>query len=84
MANKSTLALYMLIALCAALVIGEFVIYRKAYFALEATPLFFAAYGLVCLAAALLIGAVLAKLVARPLDYYDADMHKDIQGDDNA
>lgn len=77
MVGKSTLILRVLIALCAVLVIGEFAIYRKSYFALEATPLFFALYGLVCLAGALLIGAVLARLVARPLDYYDADMQED-------
>ena len=80
MGDKSTLILRVLMALCAALALGEFVIYRKAYFALEATPLFFAGFGLVCLAFAMLLGAALARLVARPLDYYDADM----QGDDDA
>ena len=77
MLDKSTLVVRVLIALCAILVIGEFAIYRKSYFALEASPLFFAIYGLVCLAGALTISSVLARLVARPLDYYDADMQED-------
>lgn len=76
MASKSQLALRALTALCGVLLIGEFIIHRHAYFALEATPLFFVIYGLIILALALGVAHVLARLVTRPLDYYDADMHE--------
>lgn len=84
MADKSTLAFRTLIMLCVGLALAELAVHRHAYFALEATPFFFVLYGLICLAAALLIGAVLARLVARPLTYHDADMQRDMQEDGDA
>jgi len=80
MADKQPLALRLLIGICAVSFVSELLLHRHSYFALEATPFFFVLYGLICLAVALLVGAVLLRLVARPLDYYDADM----QGDDDA
>ena len=81
MANKQPLALRLLIGICAVSFVSEVLLHRHSYFELEATPFFFVLYGLICLALALLMGAVLARFVARPLDYYDADMHGDVHGD---
>ena len=42
-----------LLVICAGLLVAEFIIHRHAYFALEATPLFFALFGFVALFALL-------------------------------
>ena len=84
MANKQPLALRLLIGICAVSFVSEVLLHRHSYFELEATPFFFVLYGLICLAVALLIGAVLARLVARPLDYYVSDVHGDTQEDGDA
>lgn len=81
MGTTSSITLRFLIAICAVSFVGEVLVHRHSYFALEATPFFFVFYGLACLAAALLIGALLAKLVTRPLDYYDANMQEEANKD---
>ncbi len=65
-----------LIVVCAALLVAEFIIHRHAYFALEATPLFFALFGFAAFCVVVGGGVLLRKLVMRPTDYY--------QDDDNA
>lgn len=77
MADKSQLVWRALIALCAVLAIGDFIIHRHAYFALEALPLFFVAYGLIALGLALGGARLLAALVTRAPDYYDADKEEE-------
>ena len=66
-------ALYALYALCAVLLIGEFIIHRHAYFAFEATPLFFVFLGLMSFALCLVLSRVLHGLVSRRNDYYAED-----------
>lgn len=70
MADKSLIARRALYAVCAALIIGEFIIHRHAYFALEAMPLFFVALGAVSFAFALIGGRLLHIIVSRNNDYY--------------
>ena len=84
MATKTPASLRLLIGLCAVSFVGEFLIHRHAYFALEATPFFFVLYGMACLAGSLVIGAILAPLFARPLDYYDADLEGETKESDDA
>lgn len=73
MADKSDLIWRVLIALGAALAVGDVIIHRHAYFAIEALPMFFVIYGLVCLGLAMGGSRLLAALVTREPDYYDAD-----------
>ena len=73
MADKSKLAFRALIALCGVLLVGEFIIHRHAYFAFEATPLFFVILGPACLALMLVGGRMLHLLVSRASDYYEED-----------
>lgn len=70
MADKRQLAMRALIALCAVLAVGEFIIHRHAYFAPEATPLFFVGLGLAALIAMMGGAKLLHRLVSRPSDYY--------------
>lgn len=63
----------LLYVLCAALFVGEFIIHRHAYFALEATPLFFVGLGLLSFVACLIGARVLHILVSRRNDYYAED-----------
>lgn len=65
MADKPALAFRALVALCAVLAIGDFIIHRHAYFALEAMPLFFVIYGLVIAAVALVLARLAHRLLAR-------------------
>jgi hypothetical protein len=62
-----------LLALCAIGLLGEVLIHRHAYFALEATPFFFALFGVI--AACLIIGGgmVAVRLIGRAPDYYGDD-----------
>lgn len=62
-----------LLVICAALLVAEFIIHRHAYFALEATPLFFALFGFAAFCIVVGGGVVLRKLVMRAPDYYDGD-----------
>jgi hypothetical protein len=66
-------ALYIL---CAALLVGEAVIHRHSYFALEAMPLFFVGFGFFGLVLLLLGGHGLAALVSRRADYFAAEPHE--------
>lgn len=62
-----------LLVACALLLIAEFIIHRHAYFALEATPLFFALFGFLAFCIVVGGGVLLRKLVMRAPDYYEAD-----------
>lgn len=62
-----------LLVICAALLVAEFIIHRHAYFALEATPLFFALFGFAAFCIVVGGGVMLRKLVMRAPDYYDGD-----------
>ena len=59
--------------LCALLLVGEIIIHRHAYFALEATPLFFALFGGVT--ACVVVGGsmLMSRLITRAPDYYGGD-----------
>ena len=59
--------------LCALLLVGEIIIHRHAYFALEATPLFFALFGILATGLVVAISFALGKLMARAPDYYGGD-----------
>ncbi len=78
MSSKTNIAITLLLTLCVAAIIGEFIIHRHSYFALEATPLFFALMGFASLCIIVGGGALLRKLVTRPSDYYEEG------GDDDA
>jgi Na+-transporting methylmalonyl-CoA/oxaloacetate decarboxylase beta subunit len=62
-----------LLVICAALLVAEFIIHRHAYFALEATPLFFALFGFAAFCIVVGGGVMLRKFVMRASDYYDGD-----------
>ena len=59
-----------LLIVCALLLAGEVIIHRHAYFALEATPLFFALFGIVASCLVVGISMVLVRLITRAPDYY--------------
>ena len=60
-----------LLGVCAVLAIAEFILHRHAYFALEATPLFFAIFGFLAFGLIIAGSWRVAKFVTRPVDYYD-------------
>jgi hypothetical protein len=62
-----------LLGLCALLLAAEAIIHRHAYFALEATPLFFALFGILATGLVVAISFALGKLMARAPDYYGGD-----------
>ncbi|HAT08311.1 MAG TPA: hypothetical protein DCS39_03545 [Rhodobiaceae bacterium] len=62
-----------LLIICAGLLVAEFIIHRHTYFALEATPLFFALFGFAAFCIVVGGGVLLRKLVMRAPDYYDGD-----------
>jgi hypothetical protein len=62
-----------LLSLCVLLLAAEAIIHRHAYFALEATPLFFALFGILATGLLVAISFALSKLMARAPDYYGGD-----------
>ncbi|MBL6641846.1 MAG: hypothetical protein ISQ24_00200 [PS1 clade bacterium] len=62
-----------LLSLCALLLVAEAIIHRHAYFALEATPFFFALFGILATGLVVAISFALGKLMARAPDYYGGD-----------
>ena len=62
-----------LLSLCALLLAAEAIIHRHTYFALEATPLFFALFGVLATGLVVAISFALGKLMARAPDYYGGD-----------
>ena len=62
-----------LLSLCALLLAAEAIIHRHAYFTLEATPLFFALFGILATGLVVAISFALGKLMARAPDYYGGD-----------
>ena len=62
-----------LLSLCALLLVAEAIIHRHAYFALEATPLFFALFGILATGLVVAISFALGKLMSRAPDYYGGD-----------
>lgn len=66
MADKPALIWRAFIALCAVLAIGDFVIHRHAYFALEGMPLFFVIYGALIVGVLYALHGAALRLLARP------------------
>lgn len=66
--RRIRIALY---AVCAVLVIAEFLIHRHAYNAVEAVPVFYAAWGFASLLLAVAVAKGLRRLIRRDEDYYD-------------
>jgi glucan phosphoethanolaminetransferase (alkaline phosphatase superfamily) len=63
--------LRLLLALAAFLLLAEVFVHRHAYFALEALPLFFAAFGFLAFLVLIAVSWLVAKWVTRSADYYD-------------
>lgn len=66
-AKKLVYALY---ALCALLIVADFVFYKKSYLAIEDFPLFYALFGFIACAVLLVCAVVMRFVLARPEEYY--------------
>ena len=64
-------AVWMLVVACAVLALLDFVVYRKAYSAVEGLPLFYAVYGFVAFLIVVGGGVLLRRWVMRAPDYYE-------------
>ena len=61
----------LLVAVCVGLVVADFLYEKHAHFDWEGWPLFYAVFGFVAFALAVLAGKQLRRIVMRKEDYYD-------------
>lgn len=63
--------LWVFYAICAALVIMDFIVHRHIYTQIEEIPAFYALYGFVACVVLVLIATQMRKVLMRGEDYYD-------------
>lgn len=64
---------YILYAICAVLVLTDFLVHRHIEVPVEKVPAFYALYGFAALVTVVLLAKGLRRLVGRGEDYYDKD-----------
>ena len=60
-----------LYAVCALLVLAEFIVHRHIYMPLEKIPAYYAIYGFIALVSVVMLAKLLRKLVGREENYYE-------------
>lgn len=64
---------WILYGICAFLFVAEFFVHRHIKHEIESFPAFYALYGFVALALAIIAGSALRRMIRRDEDYYDRD-----------